>query len=104
MQIVNPPDSDESDDSELNNEELVEAIIESTCMNTVDNWGEPAIARLVSRPAFTILRVGNDIETALVLFTDRSFRVYFMSDVNEALRRLWIAGGQSITPATINES
>jgi hypothetical protein len=87
-QILHPPDSDESEDSELNDEELVEAIVESTDINSVDNWGEPAIARMVSRPGFTILRTGDEIGTALILFPDRSFRVYFRDDVDEAFRRL----------------
>ncbi len=41
--VLNPPDSDESEDSELTPEELIEAIIESTCMNALDNWGPKAI-------------------------------------------------------------
>jgi hypothetical protein len=101
-QILNPPDSDESEDSELNDAELVDAIIESTCINTVNDWGEPAIARMVSLPGFTILRTGSDIGTALVMFPDRSFRVYFIDDVDEAFRRLWVAGGQSIPPTVIH--
>ena len=102
FQILNPPDSDESEDSELNDAELVEAIVESTCINTVDNWGEPAITRMVSHPGFTILRTGDDIGTALILFPDRSFRVYFIRDVDEAFRRLWIAGEQSFPPPSVN--
>ncbi len=91
FQILNPPDSDDSEDSELNDDELVlEAIIESTCINTFDNWGEPAIAQLVSRPGFTILRTANG--NALVLFPDRSFRVYIISDVDEAFHRLYDLG------------
>ncbi len=43
VQILHPPDSEESDDSELTPEELVEAIIESTCMHTLDDWGAGAI-------------------------------------------------------------
>ena len=89
FQILNPPDSDDSEDSELTDEELVEAIIESTCINTVDLFGESAINMMVSQPGFTILRTGNG--TALVLFPDRSFRVFFISEVDEAFHRLWSA-------------
>ncbi len=39
FQSLNPSDSDDSEDSELNDEELVESIIESTCINTLDDWG-----------------------------------------------------------------
>ncbi len=35
--ILNPPDLEESDDSELTPEELIEAIIESTCMSCLDD-------------------------------------------------------------------
>jgi hypothetical protein len=73
----------------LDEEELVEAIIESTCINTLDDRGESAIAKLVSRPGFTILRSANG--NALVMFPDRSFNVYLISDVDEAFRRLFIA-------------
>jgi hypothetical protein len=37
LQLRHPLDSDESENSELTPEELVEAIIESTCMNTIDD-------------------------------------------------------------------
>jgi hypothetical protein len=46
LQSLNPPDSDESEDSDLIDAEFIEAVIESTCINTVDLWGEPAITKL----------------------------------------------------------
>jgi hypothetical protein len=72
---------------ELTDAELIEAIIESTCINTVDLFGEVAIAMMVSNPAFTILRTGT--ATALILFPDRSFHVFWICDVDEAYDRLW---------------
>jgi hypothetical protein len=56
LQILHPPDSDDSDDSELSPQELIEAIIESTCMNTLDGWGSEAINLMVLSPDFTVLR------------------------------------------------
>ncbi len=64
----------------------------------MDDWGEPAIARMVSCPGFTTLRTGSDIGTALIMFPDRSFRVYFIDDVDEAFRRLCMNRGQSTPP------
>ncbi len=67
-------DSDESDDSELKPEELIEAIVESTCMNTLDGWGPEAISLMVNNPIFTILRTGNT--NALVLFANGTHGVF----------------------------
>ncbi len=86
MLILNPPDSDESEDSELTPEELVEAIIESTCMSNIDDWGPDAIAHMVANPVFTILRTAN--ANALLLFPDGTLGVYLQVDVHEAYRRL----------------
>jgi hypothetical protein len=87
LQILNPPDSDESESSDLNDAELIEAITESTCINTVDLWVEPAVAMMVAQLKFTILR--SNTATSVVLFSDRSFRVFFTCDVDEAQHRLW---------------
>jgi hypothetical protein len=95
LQILNPPDSDDSEDEELTDAELIEAIVESTCINTVDLFGEAAISKLVSNPAFTILRTGTS--TALVLFPDRSFRVFWICDVDEAYDRLWTSAHPSFS-------
>jgi hypothetical protein len=44
LEVVQVADSDESFDSdELTPAELVEAIIESTCLNTIDKWGDSAL-------------------------------------------------------------
>jgi hypothetical protein len=84
--IFNPPDSDDSEDSELTIEELVEAIIESTCMSNVDDWGPDAITHMVANPVFTILRTAK--ANALLLFPDGTHGVYLQADVHEAYRRL----------------
>ncbi len=84
--------------------QLIEAIIESTCINTVDNWGEPAIRMLTSNPGFTILRRGSKLGTALVLFPDRRFRVYFTCDIDDALSRMWKSSGGSENKDSIDGS
>jgi hypothetical protein len=81
-EIMNAPDSDESASEDLTYDELIEAIIESTCMNTVDDWGESAVSMMVSNPGFTILGYGNG--TALVLFPDLIHRVFFTNDIDDA--------------------
>jgi hypothetical protein len=89
LQILNPPDSDASEDSDLTDAEFIEAVLESTCINTIDQLGEPAIAMMMEQPKFTILR--NGTITSLVLFQDRSFRVFRSCDVDEAHHRLWVS-------------
>jgi hypothetical protein len=86
LQILHPLDSDDSEDSELTPEELVEAIIESTCINTLDSWGAEAINRMTNNPIFTILHTGNG--NALVMFSDGTHGVFLRSDVDAAYR--WI--------------
>jgi hypothetical protein len=76
LDVTNPPDSDESESEELTDAELIEAIVESTCLNTVDNWGEPAIRMLTSNPGFTILRREIELGTALCCFQTGDF-AYF---------------------------
>jgi hypothetical protein len=93
LDVMNPPDSDESENEELTYAEFVEAITESTCINDVDDWGEPAICMLTSNPGFTILRRGAKLGTALVLFPDRRFRVFFTCDIDDALNRMWESSG-----------
>jgi hypothetical protein len=63
------------------------------CINDVDDWGEPAIRMLISNPGFTILRKGAKLGTALVLFPDRRFRVFFTCDIDDALSRMWESSG-----------
>jgi hypothetical protein len=82
LQILHPPDSDESETSELTPEELVEAIIESTCMYTVDDWGTSARRMLTANPDFVVLRTGHG--TALVLFSNGDYRVFLSVDVDAA--------------------
>ncbi len=89
--VMNALDSDESENEELTDAELKEAIIESTCLNTVDNWGEPAVRMMTSNPGFTILRYGNG--TALVLFPDMRFRVFFANDIDDACARILDTSG-----------
>ncbi len=48
--IVHPPDSDDSATKKLTPEELVEAIMESTCMNTIDCYGPSAFALAQAPP------------------------------------------------------
>ena len=84
MEILHPPDSDDDDDSELTSHDLVEAIIESTCMRTVDHAGAQAIAILLANPVFDVLRTaaGN----ALVLFFDGRHQVFTKDDLDEYFR------------------
>ncbi len=82
MEVTNVPDSDESESEELTDAEFRETIMESTCLNTVDNWGDAAVQMMISNPGFTILRYGNG--TALVLFPDKRFRVFFTRDIDDA--------------------
>ncbi len=91
-EVRNPPDSDDSESEELTDAELVEAI---TCINTVDLWGESAIRMMTSNPGFTILRTGNG--TALVLFPDRQFRVFFTCDIDDAYFRMWTSSKEGET-------
>jgi hypothetical protein len=65
---------------------LVEAIIESTCMSNIDDWGPGAITHMVTNPVFTILRTAK--ANALLLFPDGTHGVYLQADVHEAYRRL----------------
>jgi hypothetical protein len=90
LQILHSPDSDESDDSELTPEELVEAIIESTCMRTLDDLGAGAINRMVNNPIFTILHTSHS--NALVRFSDGTHGVFPRSDVDAAYR--WIGSAR----------
>jgi hypothetical protein len=90
LQILYPPDSDESDDSELTPEELIEAIIESTCMKTLDGWGAEAINPMVNNPIFTILHTSN--ANALVMFSNGIHGVFLRSDVDAASR--WIGSSR----------
>ncbi len=91
--VMNPPDSVDSGNEELTYAEFVEAITESTCINDVDDWGEPTIHMMVSNPGFTILRKDAKLGTALVLFPDRKFRVFFTCDIDDALNRMWKSSG-----------
>jgi hypothetical protein len=84
LQILHSPDSDESDDSELTPEELVEAMIESTCMRTLDDWDAGAINRMVNNPIFTIPHTSNT--NALIRFSDGTHGVFPRSDVDAAYR------------------
>jgi hypothetical protein len=86
LQTVHLPDSDESETSELTQEELVEAIVESTSMNTVDQWGASALRMLLNNPDFVVLRTGTG--TVLVLFADGRHYVFLSADVDAAFRRL----------------
>ncbi len=63
----------------------MEAIIESTCIRTVDHWGDYAVDMLMANPVFDILRTaaGN----ALVLFNDGRHRVFLIDDVDEYFHR-----------------
>ncbi len=97
LQILHPPDSGDSEDSELTPEELVEAIIESTCMNTLDSWGAEAINRMTNNPIFTILHTRN--ANALVMFSDGTHGVFLRSDVDAAYR--WIGSTRSNPRALI---
>jgi hypothetical protein len=86
LQIVHPPDSDDSETSGLAPEELVEAIIESSCMSTIDCYGPSGLRRLLANPGFTVLCIGTG--TALVLLADGQHYVFLSADVDEAIRRL----------------
>ncbi len=86
LQTVHPPDLDESETSELTPEELVEAIIERTSINTIDKWSNSALRMLLNNPDFAVLRTG--IGTALVLFADGRHYVFLSADVDAAFRRL----------------
>jgi hypothetical protein len=90
LQILHPPDSDDSEDSELTPEELIEAIIESTCINTLDSWGAEAVNRMTKNPIFTILHTGNG--NALLHFSDGTHGVFLRSDVDAAYR--WIGSNR----------
>jgi hypothetical protein len=83
---LNPPDSEESDDSELTPEELIEAIIESTCMSCLNDWGPAAIEYMVANPVFTVLCTSH--HNALLLFPDGTHGVYLQAEVHEVYRRL----------------
>jgi hypothetical protein len=93
LQTVHLSDSDEPETSELTPEELVEAIIQSTCINTVDQWGDSALHMLLNNPDLVVLRTGTG--TALVLFADGRHYVFLSADVDAAFRRL---GSPSRTP------
>ena len=86
LQVLHPPDSDDSESSELTPAELVEAICESSCMNTLDCYGPSALRRLLNNPGFTVLRTGTS--TALVLFADGRHYVFLSADVNAAIESL----------------
>ncbi len=96
LQILYPPDSDLSDDSDLTPEELVEAIIESACMNTLDDWGAKSVNLMVNNPVFTILHTHK--ANALVRFSDGTHGVFLRSDIDAAYR--WI-GSSRLDPRAL---
>jgi hypothetical protein len=97
--VLNPPDSDESEDSELTPEELIEAIVESTCISTLDHWGPEAIDLMVSDPAFTVLR--NAKHNALLMWSDGTHGVFLRAEVDEAYERIGRQCYQRPDPAAL---
>ncbi len=86
-QIMHPPDSDDSNNEELTDADLIEAIVDSTCINTVDFFWESAIQMMVS-----------GTRNSLILFPDHQFRVFLTCDVDEAYRRVWMSAKLTTTP------